>query len=130
LPDLLILAHGAGWEQRFQATSLAASAAAAGREVVLALFFGALERWVAGGWDHFDVAPPLSAEALSAAGAPALSALVDEARGSGRLTLYACSASMRFLKLASKDVQSRVDVIAGWTSFQKLVFDARQVVTF
>jgi hypothetical protein len=37
---------------------------------------------------------------------------------------------MRFLKLASKDVQSRVDVIAGWTSFQKLVFDARQVVTF
>ena len=41
-PDLFILAQDDAWENRFQVTSLAASAVAAGKRVDLALFFAAL----------------------------------------------------------------------------------------
>jgi len=51
MADLLILAHGGSWDMRFQISALAASTAAAGERVDVALFFGALDAWVRGRWD-------------------------------------------------------------------------------
>lgn len=127
--SLLILAHGGSWDRRFQVSSLAASAAAGGVEVHLALFFAALDAWVNGQWDALDPEPPLSAADLDSRGAPQLSAILDGARETGHLRLYACSASMRFLCLATADVQAAVDVIAGWQSFAKLTLDTDRTVT-
>lgn len=110
-------------------SSLAATAAASGRSVDLALFFGALDAWVADRWDDIDPAPPLTAGKLAGVGAPLLSQMLGTAREEGRLRLYACSASMRFLGLSAREVQERVDVIAGWQTFQELVFEAGRVVT-
>src|SRR6476619_4580540 len=50
MSDLLILAHGGTWEMSFQVSSLAASVAAAGERVDVALFFAALDAWARGRW--------------------------------------------------------------------------------
>ncbi len=129
MPDLLLLAHAPTWDARFQVSSLAATAAASGKTVHLALFFGALDAWTRGRWDELDPAPPLTVERLAREGVPSLIRMLETAREEGRLHLYACSASMRFLGLPTLDVQQKVDVIAGWQTFQELVFEADRVVT-
>lgn len=128
-PELLILAHADRWDGRFQVSSLAASAAASGGTVEIALFFGALAAWVEGRWDEHDPAPPLTAERIEAVAFPPLSSLLDAGRESGAIRLYACSASTRLLGLDAALVQARVDAILGWQTFAQKIAIARRVVT-
>lgn len=127
--DLLILAHARHWDGRFQISSLAASHAAGGGSVDIALFFGALEAWVEGGWDALDPAPPLTAERLETLDLPPLSDLLAPGRESGLVRLYACSASTRFYSLDQAKVQAAVDAILGWQTFSQMIAEARSVVT-
>ena len=83
MADLLILAHGGSWEMRFQISSLAASAAAAGERVDVALFFGALDAWARGRWDELDPRPPLTAARLEALAMPPLSGILASGRQEG-----------------------------------------------
>lgn len=129
MSDLLILAHGGSWEMRFQISSLAASAAAAGAQVELALFFNALDRWARGGWDELDPQPPLTAERLEPFDLPPLSEMLAPGRESGQIRVYACSASSRFLGLDAAQVQERVDAVLGWQSFSRMIQQAGRVVT-
>src|SRR5579864_3727876 len=99
MSDLLILAHGGSWEMRFQVSSLAASAAAAGEQVEIALFFAALDSWAGGRWDVLDPAPPVSAQRLETLALPPLSELMASGRQAGSIRVYACSASSRILGL-------------------------------
>jgi peroxiredoxin family protein len=128
LSDLLILAHAPTWEMRFQVSSLAASAAAAGKQVDIALFFAALAAWVAGRWDLPDPAPHLDPALRRSRDLPCLSELIAEGRGKERIRLYACSASTRFVGLEPAAVQARVDAILGWQSFSKMIGEAARVV--
>jgi predicted peroxiredoxin len=129
LADLLILAHAETWECRFQVSALAASSAAVGQKVELALFFAALASWVEGRWDALDPAPPLTAERLVEVQAPSLTAMLEDARATGHLRLYACSASMHFLALDPARVQARVDAVLGWQTFSAKIAQAGRVVT-
>ncbi len=129
MPDLFILAHGGTWDLRFQISSLAASAAAAGEKVEIALFFAALDAWARGRWDELDPAPPVTSERIEALDLPPLSSLLTEGRASGAIRLFACSASARFLGLELGVVQERVDAILGWQSFAQRIREARSVVT-
>jgi peroxiredoxin family protein len=129
MADLFILAHGGSWEMRFQTSSLAASAAAAGEQVEVALFFAALDAWVGGRWDALDPAPPLSAARLESLDMPPLSSLLTAGREGGLIRLFACSASVRTLGLDMALVQSRVDAVLGWQSFARLTAVAGRVVT-
>jgi peroxiredoxin family protein len=129
MADLLILAHGGSWEMRFQISSLAASAAAVGESVEIALFFAALEAWATGGWDRLDPSPPLRPERLEALAMPPLSALLAAGRAEGRIRLYACSASLRLLALDAAAIQRTVDAILGWQSFTRMTAEAGRVVT-
>jgi peroxiredoxin family protein len=129
MADLLILAHGGTWEMRFQISSLAASAAAAGDRVDVALFFAALDAWVRGRWDEIDPAPPLSAERLESFGMPPLTEMLASGREEGLIRFYACSASTRLLGLETAGVQAAVDVLLGWQSFSRMIREAKQVVT-
>ena len=126
----MILAHGGAWEKRFQVSSLAASAAAAGEEVEIALFFGALDSWAGGRWDALDPAPPVSAERLEALGLPPLSALLAPGRESGSIRIYACSASSRILGLDMARVQAAVDAVLGWQTMSRMTAAAGRVVSF
>jgi peroxiredoxin family protein len=129
VPALLILAHGDTWDMRFQISSLAASAAAAGDRVDVALFFGALDAWVRGRWDELDPRPPVSAERLESLAMPPLSEMLIHGREEGLIRLYACSASVRILGLDTAQVQASVDALLGWQSFSRMIREAGQVVT-
>lgn len=129
MADLLILAHGSTWEMRFQISSLAASAAAAGERVDLALFFAALDAWVQERWDELDPAPPLSAERLEALDMPPLTEMLAPGREDGLIHIYACSASTRLLGLDAARVQAKVDILLGWQSFSRMIREAGRVVT-
>src|SRR3954462_13975596 len=128
MPDLLILAHGGSWEMRFQISSLAASAAAAGERVEVALFFGALDAWVGERWDALAPPPPLTAERLESLAMPPLSEMLAAGREEGLIRLYACSASVRLLGLAAGGVQGAVDAILGWQSFSGMTRESSRVV--
>ena len=129
MADLLILAHGGTWEMRFQISSLAASAAAAGDRVNVALFFAALDAWARGRWDDLDPAPPLTPERLESFALPPLTEMLAPGREDGLIRLYACSASTRLLGLDTATVQAKVDVLLGWQSFSRMIREAAQVVT-
>lgn len=126
---LLVLAHSDAWPARFQVSSLAASAVAAGQEVAVALFFDALAAWATGRWDLHEPAPPVPLDRLEALDLPPLSSLLAAGRENGRLRLYACSASVRILGLDGARVQERVDAIVGWPTFHRLIRQAERVVT-
>ena len=129
MADLLILAHGGSWEMRFQISSLAASAAAGGDRVDLALFFGALEAWVNGRWDELDPQPPLSAERLESLDMPPLSQMLAAGREDGLIRIYACSATAHLLGLDLARVQASVDSLLGWQSFSRMIRESGRVVT-
>jgi peroxiredoxin family protein len=114
---------------RFQISSLAASAAAAGERVDVALFFAALGAWAGGRWDELDPQQPLTVERLESLDLPPLSEMLAAGRGDGRIRLYACSASMRLLGLDPAAVQASVDAVLGWQSFSRMIQDAGRVVT-
>ena len=129
MPALLILAHGGSWNMRFQISSLAASAAAVGERVDIALFFGALDAWARGKWDELDPEPPISAERLESLAMPPLSEMLTQGREDGLIRLYACSASARMLGLDTAQVQASVDALIGWQSFSRMIQETGRVVT-
>jgi len=130
MSDLLILAHAGTWEMRYQISALAASAAAAGERVDVALFFGALDAWARGRWDELDPQPPVTAERLEALNMPPLSEMLAAGREEGLIRLYACSASARLLGLDTAQVAAAVDALLGWQSFSRMIRDSARVVTF
>jgi peroxiredoxin family protein len=127
--DLLILAHGGSWDMRFQTTSLAASAAAAGESVAVALFFAALDAWVGRRWDVLDPAPPVSAAHLASLDLPPLSSLLAPGREAGLIRVYACSASCRVLGVDLGAAQAAVDAVLGWQTFARMTAEVGRVVT-
>ena len=129
MADLLILAHGGSWDMRFQISALAASTAAAGERVDVALFFGALNSWVRGRWDELDPQPPVTAERLESLAMPPLSEMLAAGREEGLIRFYACSASARMLGLDPAQVQASVDAFLGWQSFSRMIRDSARVVT-
>jgi peroxiredoxin family protein len=128
--DLMILAHAGSWDMRLQTSSLAASAAAAGEQVAVALYFAALDAWVGKRWDVLDPAPPVSAARLESLDLPPLSSLLAAGRAAGLIRVYACSASCRVLGLDLALVQASVDAVLGWQTFSRMTATAGRVVTF
>ena len=129
MADLLILAHGGSWDMRFQISSLAASAAAGGDRVDLALFFGALEAWANGRWDELDPQPPVTAERLERLDMPPLSEMLAPGREEGLIRIYACSATAHLIGLDLAKVQASVDALLGWQSFSRMIRETARIVT-
>ena len=90
---LLVLLHRGAWADRYQAATLAVTAAAMGEKVVVALFFEPLRLWADGRFD--EGAPP---EAAAARVAP-LRETLEEARRELGLEIVACDTAVRLAGL-------------------------------
>ncbi len=112
-PVVILLSSGS-WEARYQAATLALTAAAMGDEVHLALFFEPLRAWAA---DRFDVgAPPTAA----AARAVALRASLEEARRDLGVRVVACDTAVRLAGLDPAAVAPALDGIVGLPELWRL----------
>jgi peroxiredoxin family protein len=108
---LVVFLHGGSWEARYQATTLAVTAAALGDSVTLALFFDPLRLWVAGRFDEGP--PPESAVARVAS----LAETLEEARRGLGLRVVACDTAVL---LAGVDPGRLAETADGVTSLPSL----------
>ncbi len=118
---LVVLLHRAAWPDRYQAATLAVTAAALGERVVVALFFDALRLWVDGRFD--EGAPP---EAAAARVAP-LRETLDEARRELGLEVVACETAVRLAGLDPDAIRGAVDGIVTLPALWKLAREGRQI---
>lgn len=120
-PVVLFLHRGA-WADRYQATTLAVTAAALGDRVVVALFFDPLRRWVEGTFD--EGAPPEAA----AARVTSLRETLEEARRELGVEVVACDTAVRLAGFDPAALQGALDRIVGLPTLWKSARDGRALV--
>jgi peroxiredoxin family protein len=100
---VVLLLHGGAWEDRYQAVTLATTAAAYGDPVTVALFFAPLRLWMD---DRFDEGAP--AEAAPARVAP-LRQTLEEARRDLGVRVVACDTALRLAGVDPEAAAPRLD---------------------
>jgi peroxiredoxin family protein len=120
-PLVVVLQRGS-WEDRYQAVTLAVTAAALGDPVMVALFFEPLRLWVAGRFD--EGAPAAAAEAR----VQGLAESLGEARRELGLEVVACDTAVRLAGLDPDALGYALDRIATLPSLWKAAREGRLVV--
>lgn len=118
---VLFLQRGT-WADRYQAVTLAVTAAALGDAVTLALFFEPLRLWVEG---RFDEGAPPQAAAARVAG---LAEMLGEARRELGLEIVACDTAVRLSGLDPEAIRPSLDGIASLPSLWRSAREGRLVV--
>jgi peroxiredoxin family protein len=118
---LVVFLHSGSWEARYQATTLALTAAALGDEVTVALFFAPLRSWAEGRFD--EGAPP---EAKSAKVA-SLRTSLEEARAGLGLRMVACDTAMRLAGLSVEAARAALDEVTTLPALWRLAQAGRAV---
>ena len=111
---LVIFLRSADWAARYQATTLALSAAALGDPVHLALFFEALRAWVDGTFD--EGAPPQAGKARVGS----LRDAIEEGRRELGLRVVACDTAVRLAGLDPAATAGTVDGVVGLPELWRL----------
>lgn len=119
---LVVFLHRGAWADRYQAVTLAVTAAALGDPVTLALFFEPLRLWAEGRFD--EGTPP---EAAAARAAP-LRETIEEARRALGLEVVACDTAVRLAGLDPDAIRGAVDRIVTLPQLWKTAHDGAQVV--
>lgn len=119
--SLVVLLHRAAWADRYQAVTLAVTAAALGEHVTVALFFDALRLWVDG---RFDEGAPAEAAAARIA---SLRDSLDEARRELGLEVVACDTAVRLAGLEPDAIRGAVDGIVTLPALWKAAREGRQI---
>jgi peroxiredoxin family protein len=119
---LVVFLQQGSWEGRYQAVTLAVTAAALGDAVTIALFFEPLRLWVAG---RFDEGAPPEAAAARVLG---LAASLGEARRELGLEIVACDTAVRLAGLDPAELGSAVDRIASLPALYKSAREGQLVV--
>lgn len=117
-PVVIFLSSG-GWAQRYQAATLALTAAAFGDPVHLALSADALAAWLAGRFD--EGAPPTAV----AARVTSLKVMLDEGRRDLGLRVVACDTAVRLAGFSPDEAAASLDGIVGLPELWRLVHAGR-----
>ncbi len=120
-PLVVFLQRGT-WADRYQAVTLAVTAAALGDAVTVALFFEPLRLWVEGRFD--EGAPP----GVAAARVAGLAETLAEARRELGLELVACDTAVRLAGLDPETIRPAIDGIASLPSLWKAAREGQLVV--
>jgi peroxiredoxin family protein len=119
---LVVFVHRGGWADRYQAVTLAVTAAALGERVIVALFFEPLRLWAAGRFD--EGAPPEAATARVAS----LRDTLEEARRELGVEVVACDTAVRLAGLDPAALGGTLDRIATLPQLSQAARDGRQIV--
>ncbi len=119
---LVLLVHRGAWADRYQATTLAVTAAALGERVIVALFFEPLRLWAQGRFD--EGAPPEAAGARVAS----LRETLEEARQELGLELVACDTAVRLAGLDPAALGGVLDRVTTLPQLWQAGRDGRMVV--
>jgi peroxiredoxin family protein len=120
---LVILLRSGDWAARYQAATLALTAAAFGDEVRLVVFFEALAAWVEG---RFDAGAPPEA---AAARVGSLTASLEEGRRELGLRVVACDTAVRLAGLDPARAAAALDGVVGLPELWRIA-RAGQVLAF
>ncbi len=132
---LCILCHGSSFDKLHTIIGLTATAAALGMEAHLFLTYGALWRVAKGSLDEAlprhddDEVNVLYQRAVDSGALPSLEDLLENAKEIGVVRLYACTTSIKVLRLTPEEL-ARVDAPMGHATFLEMAShpDARLVV--
>lgn len=119
---VVLFVHHGGWADRYQATTLAVTAAALGDRVQVALFFEPLRLWAAGRFD--EGAPPEAA----AARVVSLRDTLDEARRELGVEVVACDTAVRLVGLDPTALGGVLDRVTTLPQLWQAARDGRTVV--
>ena len=122
-PQFVIFAHSGDYDRLYQVATLAASAAANGDDVRVILFFEALRRFAEDDLDDAAMPPsygdagPRWEAGMREGRARSAGEIIDTARQTGKLRLYACAAQAKFLGLSAEDLEGVVDEVISLPNF-------------
>lgn len=119
-PVVIFLSSG-GWAQRYQAATLALTAAAFGDPVHLALSADALSAWLGGRFD--EGAPPTAAAARVAS----LRVMLDEGRRDLGVRVVACETAVRLAGFSPDEAAASLDGIVGLPELWRIARAGRAV---
>jgi peroxiredoxin family protein len=119
---VVVFLHRGTWADRYQAVTLAVTAAALGDDVTVALFFEPLRLWADG---RFDEGAPATADAARVA---PLRATLEEARRELGLRVVACDTAVRLAGLEPEAVRGAVDRIVTLPELWKTAREGTQIV--
>jgi peroxiredoxin family protein len=119
---VVVFVHRGAWADRYQAVTLAVTAAALGDQVTLALFFEPLRLWAAG---RFDEGAP---EEAGAARVAPLRETVEEARRELGLEVVACDTAVRLVGLDPEALGGTIDRVVTLPQLWKAARDGTHVV--
>lgn len=118
---LVVLLHHGAWEDRYQAVTLAVTAAAHGEAVTVALFFEPLRLWASG---RFDEGAPAEA---AAARVTSLREALEEARRELGLRVVACDTAVRLAGLDPAAAAGALDEIEPLPSIWRRAQEGRAI---
>jgi peroxiredoxin family protein len=142
---LVIFLHSDSYDRIYQALNMIATAASAGRNCRLFMFYHALGAYMAGDWDQMRVSPSAGRsddengqappwehtlqQSFELANSPSLYELLERSRkGEGEVEVFACSNSVQYLGLEPADVKRRVDAIVGLATMLEIAADDCRVL--
>lgn len=115
---LAVFLHSGDYDRVHQGFSIAASAASAGRQVDVYLFWWALDRLIRDDLDEPNFGPGHEelSEDFTEKGFPTIRVLLEAAWASGNMRMHACSGSLAILGKTPAAIEGKVDELVGWAA--------------
>lgn len=129
-PKFVIFAHHATYDALHQVATLALTASAMGKDVIVILLFWTIKKLAEGKIDVIDFPPEYASSAeevtrlLKEKKVPKISEMFQDARLVGRFRLIACSAGLEYMGVDPDVVTKNVDEVMGLPAIIALTSDA------
>ncbi len=129
-PRFIIYAHNATYDKLHQVATLALTAAAMGKDVVVVLLFWTIRKLAEGKLDDVDFPPEYECyhdevtRLLAERKVPLISEMLEEAKKVGTFRLIACSAGLEYMGVDADAVAEQVDEVMGLPAILSLAAGA------
>jgi peroxiredoxin family protein len=129
-PKFVLFAHNATYDKLHQVATLALTAAAMEKDVIVVLLFWTIKKLAEGKIDVIDFPPEYAgssdevARLLKEKKVPKISEMFQEAKLVGKFRVIACSAGLEYMGVDGAAVEKNVDEVMGLPSILALTADA------